>query len=284
MPTKERVAMAGTARSDDARKIKERTKHYYDGAADATRVKTFWNLGYSSVDTLREIQERIPEFGRHNETDGFSEQLYFAVLRDIPIKLEELAEMSVLDVGCGLGEGLNFLSRMLPETSMIGLDLSPRAVRSANLRVSRGPALSFVRGDAEDMPFDDAGLDVIINVEGAQSYPDARGLLREVARTLKPGGYFSQADLYVDDERWERTLSARTDVGQLEWICNKDISSEVRAALKSRLAPGSHFQRKFGDAPKIVRASAIRHFDLLCGQGAPATPGASYRLSVAQKT
>jgi len=276
--------MAGTARTDEARRIKERMKNYYDGAADATRAKTFWNLGYSSADTLREIQEHIPEFGRHNETDGFSEQLYFATLRHIPIKLEELAEMSLLDVGCGLGEGLNFLSRILPETSMIGVDLSPRAVRSANLRVSRGPALSFVHGDAEDMPFDDAGLDVIINVEGAQSYPDTHGFLREVVRTLKPGGYFSQVDLYVDHDRWERTLSARTEVGQLEWICNKDISSEVRAALKSRLTPGSHFQRRFGDAPKIVRSSAIRHFGLLHRQGAPTSPGASYRLSVAQRT
>jgi len=299
---------AGTTPNGDRAKVKERTRNYYDSAAVSTRVQSFWNLGYSSADALREIQDHIPEFGRHNETDGLSEQLYFATVKQMPLKLDELAEMSLLDVGCGLGEGLNFLSRMLPGTRMVGLDLSPNAVGSANARLARGSALSFVCGDAESIPFDDAGIDVVISVESAQFYPDNRRFLQEVARTLKPGGYFSQADLYIDDEGWERTLSARKGVDQLEWIRDKDISPEVRTALTARLMPGSHFHRKFGDVPQIARASLIRHFDLLCGQsvaeaagerptkifrrrrsvragaGSPGSTGASYRLSLAQRT
>ena len=297
----------GPMGSEDKLKLKEHTRFYYERAAAVTRVRSFWNFGYSSAEALKEIRGYIPEFGKRDETDGFSEQLYFATVGQLPVKLEELAGMSLLDIGCGLGEGLNFLSRILPATRMTGLDLSQNAVGSANARLSRGSMLNYVCGDAENAPFGDGEMDVIINVESAHTYPDCRKFLQEVVRVLKPGGYFSQVDLYSNGKRWDRTLSARKDVEHLEWISEQDISAGVRAAVRSRLVPGSFFERQFADVPPIPRAYAIRHFSFLygrsfagvpddsyikllrrlrlfrTGQNAPISPDASYRLSVARR-
>lgn len=297
----------GTIRAEDRQKLKERTRFYYDRAADATRVRSFWNFGYSGADAVGKIRKYIPEFGKREETDGFSEQLYFAAVQQLPIGVEDLAGMTVLDIGCGLGEGLNFLSRILPASRMVGLDLSQKSVDMANGRLARRSTLTYVCGDAENAPFEDGEIDVVVNIESAHTYPDHARFLQEVARILKPGGYMAQVDLYADGRRWEETLAAREKVPQLDWIRERDISAEVRTAVRSRLLPGSFFNRQFADIPAIVRAYAVRHISFLygrsfagvpddtyiklmrrlrlfrTGENAPISADASYRLSVAQR-
>jgi len=302
---------AGSLRSEDERRLKEHTRYYYERiyerASAVSRDRNFWNFGYSGADVLEGIREHIPEFADRNETDGFSEQLYFYTVMQLPIKFEELPGMSLLDIGCGGGEGLNFLSRTLPDTHMIGLDLSHNAVDWANARFSRDSRLRYVYGDAENVPVGDSELDVVVNVESAHTYPDNRRFLEEVARILKPGGYFSQVDVYSHGGKWTRTLSTRSEVDQLEWICDKDISAEVRASIRSRCEPGSFFQRQFESLPRIYRAYIFRHFTFLYGRifaGIPddnyikllrrlrlfqagknetLPPGACYRYSLARK-
>lgn len=302
---------AGSVQSEDERKLKEQTRYYYERiyerAAAMSRDKNFWNFGYSSPATLERIRERIPEFGSGPDTDGFSEQLYFYTVMQLPLTFEELAGMSLLDIGCGGGEGVNFLSRTLPATRMIGLDLSHNAVDWANARFSRDSRLSYIYGDAENVPVGDGELDVVINVESAHTYPDNRRFLEEVARVLKPGGFFSQVDVYSHGAKWTRTRSTRSEVEQLEWIRDEDISAEVKASIRSRCRPGSFFHRQFDSVPWLYRAYIFRHFSFLygrifaeipddnyikllrrlrifpAGENETIPPGACYRYSLARK-
>jgi len=227
-----------SAQSAKEGKHKEKISTSYDVQAQMSKKGILWNWGYHDDQVAKEINTRIPDFLDY-DTDGFSEELYFAALRDVPIDLDDYADKTVLEVGCGLGEGLNFLSRTVDAKSMIGLDLSAQAVKRANASLSR-KGLRYVQGDAENLPFEDGELDVVVNIESAHNYPDLEKFLREVVRVLKPGGWFTHVDLYTTQRYAFLQELQEKDLG-LEWTHERDISPEVRAAIHRRLAPDGSF-------------------------------------------
>ncbi|MFE6051653.1 methyltransferase domain-containing protein [Kitasatospora sp. NPDC056446] len=221
--------------------MKSASATIYDMAATLSGGGDLWNWGMYDARLVEEIRALVPGFGEW--TDGFSEQLYFLALRDLPGGLDELAGRDVLEVGCGMGEGLNFLSRIVPEARMTGLDLSPRAIARGTATLARGSALRFVHGDAEDLPFEDASVDVLVNIESSHTYPDLGKFLREAARVLRPGGHLSHIDVFTR-QRYAAMGKTAAEIDELEWTTDHDISAEVRAAVRRRMAQGSHFRKK----------------------------------------
>lgn len=231
----------GTPRSGEkAAGMKSASATIYDMAATLSGKGDLWNWGMYDAELVEEIRARVPGFGEP-WTDGFSEQLYFLALRDLPIDLDDYAGREVLEVGCGMGEGLNFLSRIVPGARMTGLDLSPKAVARATATLSRGDALRFVHGDAEDLPFEDGSVDVLVNIESSHTYPDLGRFLREVARVLRPDGVLSHIDVFTRQRSATMRRAAAVTEG-LEWVADHDISDRIRAAVRRRMAPGSHFR------------------------------------------
>lgn len=106
----------------------------------------------------------------------------------------DLGDKQVLEVSCGHGGGASYLTRTLHPASYTGLDLNQAGIKLCKKR-HRLPGLDFVRGDAENLPFDDESFDVVLNVEASHCYPHFRRFLAEVVRVLRPGGYFPYADL-----------------------------------------------------------------------------------------
>ncbi|MGX1851569.1 class I SAM-dependent methyltransferase [Streptomyces sp. NBC_01456] len=236
---------SGTARRGaNATGMKSASATIYDMAATLSGHGALWNWGMHDPALVEEIRARVPGFGEP-WTDGFSEQLYFLALRELPIDLDDYAGRHVLEVGCGMGEGLNFLSRVAPGAGMTGLDLSPKAVARATATLSRGDALTFVHGDAEDLPFEDGSVDVLVNIESSHTYPDLAKFLAEAARVLRPGGFLSHIDVYTR-QRTETMRRTAEETKGLEWTADHDISDRVRAAVRRRMAPGSHFRTTLG--------------------------------------
>jgi ubiquinone/menaquinone biosynthesis C-methylase UbiE len=213
----------------------------YDVTTLDIRKGEMWNWGMHDEAVVQEIDLRIPNFARF-DTDGFSEQLYFLALHQIPLDLNAYENRVILEVGCGLGEGLNFLSRLVEASSMIGLDLSGTAIERAEARLSRGNRLRFIQGDAEKLPFADNALDVVLNIESSHNYPDLGQFFREAARVLKPGGFLSHMDLFTR-QRYELMDRLKHESTGLRWIHERDISREVRASISRRTTPGSFFRQ-----------------------------------------
>jgi len=97
--------------------------------------------------------------------------------------------LRVLDVGCGGGRFAIRLAERHPEISVIGLDLSPEQIARARRRgAGLGERVSFVEGDAIDMPFDSGEFDLVYSLGSLKHWPDRARGLRECVRVLGPGG------------------------------------------------------------------------------------------------
>lgn len=140
-----------------------------------------------------------------------------------------LAGTRVLEVGSGRGGGAAYLARAHGPSEVVGLDYSPATVRRARRLNAATPNLSFEQGDAERLPFPDASFDVVVNIESSHCYADVPAFAREVARVLKPGGWFTFADMRA--KSMAADLDAKLAAPGLERAAARDISAGVVRAL-----------------------------------------------------
>ncbi len=145
----------------------------------------FMNYGYVCLDPESEFLE----LDESDELERYCLQLYNHTIRDVNLKGKD-----ILEVGSGRGGGASFITRYHEPNSYVGLDLSKKLIRSCNKNY-RIPGLSFVYGNAENLPFDDGSFDAIVNIESSRDYCNMNNFLSEVYRVLRPGGFLLLADL-----------------------------------------------------------------------------------------
>ena len=106
----------------------------------------------------------------------------------------------VLDIACGSGATALLLAREL-ECEVAGVDLGSRAIEHAvDAAAAAGlqARARFVVGDAEKLPFPDAGFDVALSECSLCTFPDKRRAIGEMARVVRPGGTIAIADVTAD--------------------------------------------------------------------------------------
>ena len=96
--------------------------------------------------------------------------------------------LQILEVGCGAA----MCSRWLVSQGArpVAFDLSAGMLRHASaLAASTGLSVPLVQADAQHLPFAAASFDLAFTAFGAVPFvADSAGLMREVARVLRPGG------------------------------------------------------------------------------------------------
>ena len=98
---------------------------------------------------------------------------------------------TVLDLGCGTGQLTRRLRTAFTDADIIGVDLSNAMLeRAAEQRddATDVRAASFVRADAQRLPFASASVDVVTCTESFHWYPDQAAAATELARLVRPGG------------------------------------------------------------------------------------------------
>lgn len=110
---------------------------------------------------------------------------------------------TVLDLGSGAGNDV-FVARALTGDSgrVIGVDMTADMVARARANATRLGAtnVEFRLGDIENLPLDDATVDVVLSNCVLNLVPDKARAFAEIRRVLKPGGRFSVSDIVLAGE------------------------------------------------------------------------------------
>jgi len=105
------------------------------------------------------------------------------------------SDASVLDLGCGTGTTTRTLAEQFGYTAT-GLDRSEHNIALAK-STDRRCAVSFIHGDAYDLPFADASFDGVIAECVLSLLINKAAALAELRRILKPGGSIGITDMSV---------------------------------------------------------------------------------------
>src|SRR2546430_16151394 len=144
---------------------------------DREREISFMNYGYADIDpSAKELKLSDTE-----NDNRFCIQLYHHVAGAV-----DLSGKDVVEVGSGRGGGAAYIARHLKPRSMLGIDLSEKAVDFCNQTYAVN-GLSFLQGDAENLPLPNASVDVVGNLESSHCYGAMDRVLGEVWRVLRPG-------------------------------------------------------------------------------------------------
>lgn len=123
------------------------------------------------------------------------------------------ADMSVLDVGSGVGGSARFLAATYG-CRVTGVDLSELFVDAARYlteRTGQSRQVVFETASALDLPFDEGRFDAVLLQHVAMNVFDREQLYREIRRVLKPAGRFATFDVVLNSGEphypvpWART-------------------------------------------------------------------------------
>lgn len=101
--------------------------------------------------------------------------------------------MRMLDVGCGAGQLALIAARA--GAKVTGCDIATNWLEKAQARAeAEGLDVRFEEGDAEALPYGDAGFDVVASLIGAMFAPRPELVASEMKRVCRPGGTIAMAN------------------------------------------------------------------------------------------
>ncbi len=132
----------------------------------------------------------------------------------------------VLDLGCGSGWATRLLARLVGEGpegfgQVVGLDISDEMIREARAASKDFDNVLYVRGSAQQIPWEENFFDKILSVESFYYYPDQDRVLMELFRVMAPRGkQFILINLYKDNPY------------SLQWVDKLKVPVHVRSVAE----------------------------------------------------
>jgi ubiquinone/menaquinone biosynthesis C-methylase UbiE len=124
---------------------------------------------------------------------------------------------SIIDLGTGPGYLPVEIVRRKPDIKIIGIDLSKKLIRMAQVNAAKAGLSSQLRfevGNSANLRFDDDVFDMVISTGMLHSLKNPVAVLKEIYRVLKIGGeawIYDPANVttYIDIEKWKASLNVR---------------------------------------------------------------------------
>jgi ubiquinone/menaquinone biosynthesis C-methylase UbiE len=113
------------------------------------------------------------------------------------VKKWEIRSGKILDIGCGTGLLAIEFAKNLSGVEIIGLDLSDVALEVGRENIRKSEVIeriSFKKGDAEDIPFEDNTFNLVISSNTLHLIMNPIKMFNEIHRVLKPKGKFFISD------------------------------------------------------------------------------------------
>ena len=209
-----------------------------------------------SADDIQGLFDRIaPVY------DDFNQQLSFGlhqVWKQMAVDWSQAAAGQIgLDVCCGSGDLALLLARRLGKTGQVyGLDFAPAQLAIAQQKAAQQIGLApvqWIEGDALQLPFDDAGFDVVTMAYGLRNLIDMPQGLRELQRVLKPRGRAAVLDFHRPASAWLRQF-------QQWYLDNVVVTAAERLGLPAEYAYISPSLDRFPTGQQQVQLAQMAGF------------------------
>ena len=149
-----------------------------------------YNTDQTKKEEVREMFDNIaPKYDLLNHTLSMSIDRVWR--RRVVGEVRRAKHGRILDVATGTGDLAIAMARRIRDVQVLGVDLSEQMLAVARRKIeARGLDGRIVldRGDAERLAVADASVDVATVAFGVRNFGDLGAGLRELARTIKPGG------------------------------------------------------------------------------------------------
>jgi SAM-dependent methyltransferase len=145
---------------------------------------------------------------------------------EVIAQLRTHSSARVADIACGTGILADRIERELHPAEVYGVDMSEGMLNEAR---TRSTGVQWLRGPAEQLPFDDGALDAVVTTSAFHFF-DQPSALRDFHRVLAPGGLAAVS-----------TLSARRPLLQGPSTSRWKVAHHPSPAEMRRLFEGAGF-------------------------------------------
>lgn len=148
-------------------------------------------------------------------------------------------ESTIVDVGCGIGFGTQYIMNQYHPKMLVGLDFTPQQISRARIyhknmldHFSR-EKFKFILGNATNMPFPDSSFSHIISVEAAQHFPSIEKFVQESCRILEPKGKLVFTTFFVTSLEGREALETLLPNYRIQ--CSNMLAEDVTSILQNNL-------------------------------------------------
>ena len=137
----------------------------------------------------------------------------------------------ILELGCGKAEKTRAIATSGANRRVTALEVDEIAHRN-NLQANDLPNVEFMLAGAQDIPLEDASVDVVMMFKSLHHVPIAmmKKAMREIARVLKPGGFaYISEPVYAGD--FNEILSLFNDEKEVREAAFEAVRTAVETGL-----------------------------------------------------
>ncbi len=207
--------------------------HIFDLAAyeflyrfSPARSNKFFNGGYLPIASDMIL---LPEFS----DEQHSVMMYHLIAKTL-LPTNANIPTSILDIGCGQGGGVRYVSQLFPDAKITGIDRNGTVARLANSNYGEQGKIAFAKSDSDDLNFSDNSFDMVLSV-GAPTYFGLTKYMNEACRLCMSGGTIAFSGGYRQGNHSEieqELRDAANDLG-LDTVSYTDITPHTFESLKA---------------------------------------------------